>query len=102
MHIEAESLLSYGQRQLFHLARAMLWRSKVVIINEATANMDAVTEQVMQRAIEEHYVECTVIAVAHRLDIYYDRFDRIVVLEGGKIVECGDPDVLLKEKGEKF
>ena len=65
--MEAEDLLSHGQRQLFCLARAMLSSSKILIIDEATASVDLQTDNLMQQIVSEHFKDCTIIAVAHRL-----------------------------------
>jgi ABC-type multidrug transport system fused ATPase/permease subunit len=99
--MEAEDLLSHGQRQLFCLARAMLRTSKILIIDEATASVDLQTDKLMQQIILEHFKDCTVIAVAHRLQTIRN-FDRIAVFENGRIVEYGKPDVLIADEGSKF
>ncbi|RDW57444.1 hypothetical protein BP6252_13782 [Coleophoma cylindrospora] len=99
--MEAEDLLSHGQRQLFCLARAMLRSSKVVIIDEATASVDLQTDRLMQQIIAEHFTDCTIIAVAHRLETIRN-FDRIAVFENGRVVEYGEPDALLMDAGSKF
>jgi ABC-type multidrug transport system fused ATPase/permease subunit len=99
--MEAEDLLSHGQRQLFCLARAMLRPSKILVIDEATASVDLQTDELMQQIIERHFKECTVIAVAHRLQTIR-HYDRIAVFEAGRIVELGQPDMLLEEAGGKF
>jgi ATP-binding cassette subfamily C (CFTR/MRP) protein 1 len=99
--METDDLLSHGQRQLFCLARAMLRRSAILIIDEATASVDLETDRLMQEIIAEHFGHCTIIAVAHRLQTIRD-YDRIAVFENGRIVECGEPDVLLADQGGKF
>jgi ATP-binding cassette subfamily C (CFTR/MRP) protein 1 len=99
--MEAEDLLSHGQRQLFCLARAMLRPSKILIIDEATASVDLQTDKLMQEIIAEHFTNCTIIAVAHRLEMIR-AFDRIVVFDNGSIVEYGEPDALLVDDGSRF
>jgi ATP-binding cassette subfamily C (CFTR/MRP) protein 1 len=99
--MEAEDLLSHGQRQLFCLARAMLRSSRVLIIDEATASVDLQTDKLMQQIISEHFTDCTIIAVAHRLQTIRN-FDKIAVFENGKIVEYGEPDALLADESSKF
>ncbi|KAM3075096.1 hypothetical protein ACMFMF_005777 [Clarireedia jacksonii] len=99
--LEPEELLSHGQRQLFCLARAMLRRSKILIIDEATASVDLQTDELMQQIILDHFVDCTIIAVAHRLQTIR-HFDRIAVFYNAKVVEFGEPDALLKNEGSKF
>ena len=93
--------LSHGQRQLFCLARAMLRQSKVVVLDEVSANVDIRTDELMQQIIREHFAGCTVIAVAHRLNTIDDS-DRVVVLNKGRIVEVGEPGLLLKSEGSRF
>ncbi|KFY89738.1 hypothetical protein V500_05527 [Pseudogymnoascus sp. VKM F-4518 (FW-2643)] len=99
--MEAEDLLSHGQRQLFCLARAMLRPSKVILIDEATASVDLQTDKLMQKIISDHFTDYTVIAVAHRLETIRN-FDRVVVFENGRAVEYDEPDKLLADEGSKF
>lgn len=99
--MEAEELLSHGQRQLFCLARAIIRKSSVVIIDEATASVDLETDRMMQKIIEEEFEGCTVLAVAHRLEGIRG-FDRVVVFEEGRVVESGEPGVLLGVEGGRF
>ncbi|OAG36213.1 hypothetical protein AYO21_09607 [Fonsecaea monophora] len=86
--------LSHGQRQLFCLARAMVRQSKVVVLDEVSANVDVKTDWLMQRIIRERFRDCTVIAVAHRLNTIEDS-DRVAVLSQGRVVEVGEPRALL-------
>ncbi|KAL0933172.1 ABC multidrug transporter [Colletotrichum truncatum] len=98
----AEESLSHGQRQLFFLARTLLRRDigRVVLLDEATSSVDANTERMIRDIIREEFREHTVIAIAHRLDTVAD-FDRVVVLDKGRVVEVGEPQSLLI-KGGKF
>lgn len=91
--------LSHGQQQLFCLATAMLRRSKIVIMDEATSGVDEETETRMYDLIQEEFRDCTVISVAHRLKMAAVS-DLVVVMSGGRCVEQGDPNALLQEKGE--
>ena len=88
--------LSHGQRQLFCLARAILRKSKVVVLDEVTSSVDKKTDELMQKIIREEFKGCTIIAVAHRLDTILD-FDRIAVLGEGQLRECDTPERLLSK-----
>lgn len=99
--MDADELLSHGQRQLFCLARSMLRTSKILIIDEATASVDLQTDKLMQKIIEEHFKNSTIIAVAHRLETIRG-YDKIAVFESGRVVEEGTPDELLADRGSKF
>lgn len=86
--------LSQGQQQLFCLARAMLRRSRILILDEATSNADTETDQLMQSVIREEFKHHTIITVAHRLETIMDA-DRVAVLDSGRLVEFGEPRELL-------
>ncbi|KAK0643329.1 putative ATP-binding cassette transporter [Cercophora newfieldiana] len=90
--------LSKGQQQLLALARALVLKEekKIVLLDEATSNVDGETDAVMQRVVREEFTECTVITVAHRLDTIMGS-DVILVMENGRIVETGPPGVLLRK-----
>jgi len=93
------SSLSQGQQQIFCLAKAMLRRdSRILVLDEATSNVDAETDEVMQSLIREEFREWTIITVAHRLDTILDS-DTILVLDRGVVVENGAPGELLKMRG---
>jgi len=87
--------LSHGQRQLFCLARAMLRKSTILVLDEATSSVDIKTDEMMQKLIREEFRGYTIIAVAHRLDSLMD-FDKIAVLDKGVLVEFDNPASLLK------
>ncbi|KAJ5285818.1 hypothetical protein N7524_001124 [Penicillium chrysogenum] len=93
--------LSHGQKQLFCLARALLRPGNILILDEATSNIDTKTDEIMQRVIREKFCNHTIIAVAHKLDTILD-YDRIVVLDAGRIVENGEPYALLTEPKSHF
>lgn len=77
---------SQGQRQVLSLARAMCRRSKVVLLDEATASVDHETDMHMQRVLRTMFSDCTIIAIAHRLRTIMD-YDRVLVMADGEIVE---------------
>lgn len=89
--------LSVGERQLICLARALLQKAKIILLDEATANIDYLTDRMIQNVIRKEMTECTVLTIAHRLDTVLE-YDRIMVLEKGEIVEFDQPDVLLQKR----
>ncbi|GLA02364.1 hypothetical protein AnigIFM60653_001767 [Aspergillus niger] len=93
-----EESFSQGQKQLLRLAAAMLRKSKVVVLDEATSSVDPETDDLMQRLIRTAFADCTVIAVVHRIHTILD-FHKVVVIESGRIIECGPPKELLAENG---
>ncbi|KAJ5098890.1 hypothetical protein N7532_005891 [Penicillium argentinense] len=96
-----EIYLSHGQKQLFCLARALLRQGNILILDEATSNIDTKTDEIMQRVIREKFCNHTIISVAHKLDTILD-YDRVVVLDAGRIVETGEPYALLTEPKSHF
>lgn len=93
--------LSHGQMQLFAVARALLRKSKLVILDEMSSSLDSVTEAMVVRLVQEEFKDSTVLAVAHRLKTIVD-FDRIIVMDRGSIVEMGTPRELLGKDGGIF
>ncbi|XP_077987383.1 ATP-binding cassette sub-family C member 4-like [Glandiceps talaboti] len=92
---ESGTNLSVGQRQLVCLARAILRNNKILIIDEATANVDPRTDTLIQRTIRRRFQHCTVLTIAHRLNTVMDS-DRILVLDEGRVVEFDEPHLLLQ------
>jgi ABC-type multidrug transport system fused ATPase/permease subunit len=90
---ESGQNLSQGQRQLLCLARAIVSRPKIMVLDEATSAVDKVTDSLIQRSIREEFSEATLLVIAHRLSTIVD-FDRILVLDEGKVVEYGTPSDL--------
>jgi ATP-binding cassette subfamily C (CFTR/MRP) protein 1 len=89
------NFFSHGQRQLFCLARALLRKSKIVVLDEMTSNVDVFSDALMQRVVREAFADCTILVVAHRLETILD-FERIAVIHDGELIEFDTPEVLLK------
>ncbi|PVH84104.1 P-loop containing nucleoside triphosphate hydrolase protein [Cadophora sp. DSE1049] len=103
--------LSQGQRQLLCLARAIVSRPKIMVLDEATSAVDMATDALIQRSIREEFGDSTLIVIAHRLSTIAD-FDKILVMGEGKVEEFGSPKELfalengvfrgmVKESGER-
>ncbi|GKT64976.1 ABC multidrug transporter [Colletotrichum tofieldiae] len=91
--------LSQGQRQLLCIARAMLAGKRIILIDEASSNVDERSERLIRDVMREQFASCTVIAVAHRLGAVVD-FDRVAVMGGGRLLEWDSPRALLKRDSE--
>ncbi len=97
---ENGSMLSGGERQRISIARAMLKDAPIVIMDEATASLDAENETEVQRALSALIQNKTVLSIAHRMRTV-DGAEKIVVLQGGRVVEQGTPQEL-KNKGGAY
>uniref|UniRef100_A0A8P4G8C0 ABC-type glutathione-S-conjugate transporter n=1 Tax=Dicentrarchus labrax TaxID=13489 RepID=A0A8P4G8C0_DICLA len=93
--------LSVGQRQLLCLARALLRKSRILILDEATAAVDLETDDLIQNTIRKEFSHCTVLTIAHRLHSIMDS-SRVMVLDAGKIVEFDSPSNLLEKQGHFY
>nr|XP_045582319.1 ATP-binding cassette sub-family C member 4-like isoform X3 [Procambarus clarkii] len=94
---EGGTNLSVGQRQLVCLARAILRHNRVLVLDEATANVDPRTDGLIQQTIRSKFKDCTVLTIAHRLHTIMDS-DRVMVLKAGSIVEFEEPHILLQNE----
>ncbi|KAK0746383.1 P-loop containing nucleoside triphosphate hydrolase protein [Schizothecium vesticola] len=93
--------LSQGQRQLLCLARAIVSRPRVMVLDEATSAVDMHTDGLIQRSIREEFTDATLLVIAHRLSTIAD-FDRILVLSDGRVAEFGSPRELWDVEGGVF
>ncbi|KAJ9145096.1 putative ABC transporter [Pleurostoma richardsiae] len=101
-HIAAQgSNLSQGERQLVTIARTLVSSARVVIIDEATASLDAESDARIQRLLRARLRDRTLIAVAHRLETVED-FDEVLVMDGGRVVERGNPRELIASGQGQF
>ncbi|XP_042722308.1 multidrug resistance-associated protein 1-like isoform X4 [Lagopus leucura] len=90
--------LSVGQRQLVCLARVLLRKKKVLVLDEATASVDMETDNLVQSTIKREFYNCTILTIAHRLHTVMD-LERVLVLDAGRILEYDTPHNLLQRKG---
>ncbi len=93
--------LSVGERQLICIARAILRKSKIVVMDEATSSIDSKTEGLIQKAISNSLKNSTVITIAHRIKTILN-YDRILVLSHGEIIEYDTPMNLIKNTSTYF
>ncbi|KAF5389660.1 hypothetical protein D9757_004116 [Collybiopsis confluens] len=92
---------STGEKQLLCMARAILKRSKVLVMDEATASVDYATDELIGKTIRQEFADSTILTIAHRLRTVID-YDRIMLLDQGRIVEFDKPSVLLSDSSSKF
>jgi len=98
---EGGSNLSAGEKQLICICRAILRKNKIIVLDEATANIDIVTEEKIQKLIESEFRESTVITIAHRLNTII-KSDKVLVLSYGKVEEYGTPNELMQDPNSSF
>ncbi|KAI9161684.1 hypothetical protein LWI28_019712 [Acer negundo] len=99
--VEDGSNWSMGQRQLFCLGRALLRRSRILVLDEATASIDNATDMILQKTIRTEFADCTVITVAHRIPTVMD-CTKVLAISDGKLVEYDEPMKLMKKEGSLF
>merc|ERR1712232_710227 len=92
---------SQGQRQLLCIARSLLRKPKILVMDEATASIDNETDAAIQRMIRDNFADTTVLTIAHRLNTIMDS-DRILVLEDGNLAELDTPENLLAKPDGHF
>ncbi|KAI9184651.1 hypothetical protein H9P43_003706 [Blastocladiella emersonii ATCC 22665] len=97
----AKGALSVGQAQLLCLARAVIRKSRILILDESTANTDHTTDALVQATIREQFRDCTVICIAHRIGTVLD-YDTVLYLDHGRIVERGSPRELIRQPESRF
>eukprot|EP00731_Ephydatia_muelleri_P028698 Em0020g342a len=93
--------LSVGQRQLVCLARALLRKTKILVLDEATAAVDMETDDLIQKTIRSEFASCTVFTIAHRLNTILD-YDYVLVLGAGQVLEYASPTELLANSNSVF
>ena len=98
---EGGSNLSVGEKQLICITRAILRRSKIIIMDEATASIDYQTEEIIQKTITELMADSTVLTIAHRIKTILN-CDRVLALDNGEIVDFDTPQKLLERKKGLF
>ncbi|XP_062149436.1 ABC transporter C family member 10-like isoform X2 [Alnus glutinosa] len=99
--VEDGSNWSQGQRQLFCLGRALLRKSRILVLDEATASIDNATDMILQKTIRTEFADCTVITVAHRIPTVMD-CGMVLAISDGKLVEYDEPMNLMKREGSLF
>ncbi|XP_061352672.1 ABC transporter C family member 5-like isoform X3 [Gastrolobium bilobum] len=92
---------SVGQRQLVSLGRALLKKSKILVLDEATASVDTATDNLIQKIIRKEFKDCTVCTIAHRIPTVIDS-DLVLVLSDGRVAEFDTPLRLLEDKSSMF
>ncbi|KAL5715506.1 Canalicular multispecific organic anion transporter 1 [Ranunculus cassubicifolius] len=98
---EAGENFSVGQRQLLSLSRALLRRSKILVLDEATAAVDVRTDALIQKTIRDEFKSCTMLIIAHRLNTIID-CDRVLLLDVGQVLEYDRPKILLSNEMSAF
>eukprot|EP01091_Cochliopodium_minus_P001043 TRINITY_DN10917_c0_g1_i1.p2 TRINITY_DN10917_c0_g1~~TRINITY_DN10917_c0_g1_i1.p2 ORF type:complete len:103 (-),score=17.57 TRINITY_DN10917_c0_g1_i1:62-370(-) len=90
-----------GQRQLICLSRAILKKSKILVMDEATSSVDIETDSLIQKTIREQFKDRTILTIAHRINTILD-YDKIMVISEGLVVEFASPQDLLNDSKSVF
>ncbi|KAG0003754.1 hypothetical protein BGZ79_000079 [Entomortierella chlamydospora] len=99
--VENGKNFSLGQRQLICIARSLVIGSKIIVLDEAAASMDMVTDKLLQEATKENFADCTVLTIAHRMNTIIES-DKVLVMDGGVVAEFGEPYKLLQNPDGVF
>ncbi|XP_033345551.1 multidrug resistance-associated protein 4-like isoform X2 [Bombus vosnesenskii] len=99
--LDRGSNYSVGQRQLVCLARAILRNNKILMLDEATANVDPQTDALIQHTIRKKFAKCTVLTIAHRLNTIMDS-NKVLVMDKGRMAEYDHPHILLQNNYSQF
>jgi ABC-type multidrug transport system ATPase subunit len=100
-YLENGKNFSVGQRQLFCIARAILSKTRILVLDEATAAVDLQTDKLIQEAIKKNFANFTVLTIAHRLNTIMDS-DKILVMDAGRVAEFDEPLKLLENPTGHF
>lgn len=98
---QSGSNLSQGEKQLLCIARALLFKKKLILLDEATANIDSENENIIQTLLAEKFNDCTILMIAHRLNTVM-ACDKILVLSEGRVLEFGDRAALMADSKSHF
>ena len=101
IYLENGKNFSVGQRQLFCIARAILSKTQILVLDEATAAVDVATDKLIQQTIKENFKNLTVLTIAHRLNTIMES-DKILVMDAGMVAEFAPPLLLLKQPDGHF
>lgn len=92
---------SVGQRQLVCLGRVILRKRRILVLDEATSSVDPITDSLIQKTLKQHFTECTVITIAHRITSVLDS-EKVILLDNGEIAEHDSPATLLEDTSSLF
>ena len=99
-NFDCEKFRNEGAKQLIGLARGLLSRTKIVILDECTAQLDGETEKRVEKVLEERLKDCTVLKIAHRINTVMD-YDQVIVMQYGH-AQVGNPKDFLEQKNNLF